>query len=51
MNPGGESFNGIFSINAESFNTDNSRVISGIDEKIEVGSKVQEFEIDYQFWR
>ncbi len=36
MNHGGESFNGTFSINAESFNTDNARVISGIDEKIEV---------------
>jgi hypothetical protein len=49
MNQGGKAFNGTFSINAESFNTDDSRVISGIDEKVEIGSKMQEFEIDYNF--
>ena len=49
MNPEGSSFNGTISINAESFNTDKAKVISGIDEKIEVAGKAQEFEIDYNF--
>jgi hypothetical protein len=49
MNPEGGSFNGTFSINAESFNTDDARIISGRDEKVEVSGKVQEYEIDFHF--
>ena len=39
MNSEGIPFNGAFSINAESFNTDKDQRISGTDEKIEITDK------------
>ncbi|MBN1792058.1 MAG: beta-galactosidase, partial [Bacteroidales bacterium] len=47
MNPAGISFNGAFNINAESYNTDDARMIAGEEEKIELTDKMKEFEMDF----
>jgi hypothetical protein len=49
MNPGNKSFDGTFSINAESFNTEDARVIPGVEKNIEITGEMQEFNIDYNF--
>lgn len=49
MNPEKKSFNGTFSINAESYNTENAFVITGIEKDVEIAGEMQEFDIDYNF--
>jgi len=49
MNPGRKSFNGTFSINAESFNTEDARTIPTIEKNVEISGEIQEFEISYSF--
>jgi hypothetical protein len=47
MNPEGIPFNGVFNINAESFNTERDQVIEAAPQEIEFTDKVKEIEMDF----